>query len=348
MRAQQTREQLFSQGLKALQCSLPRQTAVSSYIPLKLIGLMAGERLTFTLYLKVSETHENEFKYLPYIETDEVLDVKWLTPLKKMNIGHLYFRREDLEGVLAYVNNHLLVLEAQGPAQAKKKLKVLGEHLSLSLRKAFAAPRLGPHIQLAQQQVDVIIKEFQRDIFSLRMVWEILSRNYNLYNHSVNVCLMAVAMMLFLEKSRRDTRLMGFAALFHDLGMIHVSEEILHKSDGLSSAELEETQEHPYTGMLMLKENSTLPLEVVTLVWEHHENANGSGYPQGLSLQQQHPWTRILRLIDAFDALTTYRLHRPTYTPFSALKYLQGQEGPQGPVFEPQTLINFIRFLAIS
>jgi len=347
MRAQQTREQVLSQVLKISHRQAPKPGA-SPYIPLTLRGLMAGERLTFTLYLKVSESQGDGFKYFPYLEIGEILDVKWLTPLQKMDISSLYFKREDLQGVLAYLNNHLQLLEVAGPPQTKMKLNVMGEHLNLTLRQAFAAPRLGPHIHLARQEIDRIIKEFKNDISSLKIVWGILSRSYSLYNHSVNVCLLAVAMMLFLEKSRGDSRLMGLAALFHDLGMTRVSEEILYKSGELDSIELAETREHPTTGMQMLKSHAAVPLDAVRLVWEHHENAVGSGYPQGLSLNRQHPWTRVLRLLDAYDALTTYRLYRPIYSPFAALKYLQAQEGPHGPIFDPHTLKSFIRFLAIS
>jgi HD-GYP domain-containing protein (c-di-GMP phosphodiesterase class II) len=346
MRAQQTRAHLFSRELKVFHCH-PGQPGISTYIPLNLRGLMPGERLTFALYVKGSENHGEGFKYFPYLEAGEVLESKWLEPLAKMNIKWLYFRDTDLEGVLAYLNNYLQLLEVEGPPQTQKKLNVLAEHLNLTLRQTFAAPRLGPHIKLAQKQVDTIFKELQKDKYSLKMVWEILSRNYSLYNHSVNVCLLSMAMMLFLKKSKRDCRTMGTAALFHDLGMTRIPEEILYKKDGLSPEEWEEKKRHPLVGMQMLKPYSNVPAEGVQLVLEHHECADGSGYPKGLPLKRQHPWTRILHLVDAYDSLTTNCLYRPAQTPFAALKILQEQEGHRGPVYEPGALKNFIRFLAL-
>jgi HD-GYP domain-containing protein (c-di-GMP phosphodiesterase class II) len=345
MRAQKIREYIFSQGLKVFYHQ-PSRDWSSSYIPLNLRGLMAGERLTYTLYLKINDG--GEFKYFPYLEAGEVLDSKWLAPLAKMDIKHLYFQQADLEKVLAYLNNHLQLLEVEGAAQTKKKLNVLGEHLNLTLRQVFTSPRLGPHIKLAEKQVDRIIEEFQRDKISPKMVWEILYRNYSLYNHSVNVCLLAVAMMLFLHKSNRDSRLLGSAALFIDLGMTRISEGILDKAGGLTPEEWEETKKHPIIGKQILRCHSTLPAEGAQLVMEHHENADGSGYPEGLSLPRQHPWTRILRLLDAYDALTTFRPYRPAHPPFAALRFLQKLEGPRGPIFETRTLMNFIRFLAMA
>jgi len=347
MRAQQTRENLFSQGLKVLHCH-PAQTGISTYAPLNLRVLMVRERLTFALYLKVSQNHGEGIKYFPYLEAGEVLNPKWLEPLAKMEIKCLYFHHDDLEKVLAYLNNYLQLLDEEGVAKTKKKLNILSEHLNLTLRQAFAAPRLGPHIQLAQKQVDKIILEFQKDGSSLKMVWEILSRNYSLYNHSVNVCLLGAAMMLFLQKSNRDSRLMGLVGLFHDLGLTRLREGLLYKSGCLTSEESEEIERHPSIGMRMLKCYSTMPAEGARLVLEHHENANGTGYPEGIPLPRQHPWTRILRLVDAYDSLTTFRFDQPAQSPFAALKSFQDQEGPWKGVFEPRTLKNFIRFLALS
>jgi HD-GYP domain-containing protein (c-di-GMP phosphodiesterase class II) len=264
-----------------------------------------------------------------------------------VNIKCLYFHREDLENVLAYLNNHLQLLQMEGPAQTKKKFNILTDHLSLTLRQVIAAPRLGAHVDLAVKQVDRIIEEIQKDKHYPKMVWEILFRNYSLYNHSVNVCLLAVAMMLFFKKSQRDSRMLGSAALFIDLGMTRIPEDIYFKTGDLTPEEWETTKKHPLIGMQMLKRTSMLPAEAIQLVREHHENADGSGYPEGLPLNRQHPWTRILRLVDAYDALTTYRPYRQAQSPFAALKCLQKQEGPYGAVFEKHTVKDFIRFLAL-
>jgi len=346
MSALLTRQRLFSRGLKGLQRQ-PVRTGLSSHIPLGLKGLIPGERLTFSLHLKAGDPQSEDFLYFPYLDAGEMLDCKWLEPLVKLGIKGLYFHKTDLANVLAYLNNHLQLLEMEGPAQAKKKFVVLAEHLSLTLRQAVTSRRLGANIGLAVTQVDRIIEELQKDKHYPKMVWEILFRNYSLYNHAVNVCLLAAAMTVFLQKPQREGRLLGSAGLMLDLGMTRISNHILYKSGSLTPEEWEETKNHPLIGVHILKRYPILPAEGMQLVREHHENADGSGYPAGLCLHQQHPWTRIVRLVDAYDALTTHRPHRQAQTPFAALKMMQKQEGPRGPVFERRTLRDFIRFLAI-
>jgi HD-GYP domain-containing protein (c-di-GMP phosphodiesterase class II) len=104
---------------------------------------------------------------------------------------------------------------------------------------------------------------------------------------------------------------------------------------------------HPYLGYQMLKETNSVSSEVMQLVWEHHENADGSGYPRGLPPEKQHPWTRIIRLVDEYDSLTGHQPFRQALTPFAALKVLQDQVGPTRRIFDQRTLKNFIRFLAV-
>jgi HD-GYP domain-containing protein (c-di-GMP phosphodiesterase class II) len=90
---------------------------------------------------------------------------------------------------------------------------------------------------------------------------------------------------------------------------------------------------------------SYLPEEVLRLTLEHHENADGSGYPRGLPLHRQHPWTRIIRLLDSYDSLTVNRPYREAFKPFNTLKILQETQGPRGPIYDSQIMKNFITFL---
>jgi len=342
-----TRKQLFANQLKVLRRNFST-VGTGSYLPIYLQTLMVGENLSFNLYVKVSGNDHQEITFLPFLEAEEVLDPSWVEVLERLGVDRFYFRRSDLDRVIAYLNNHLLLLDIHRANQAKEKLLVLVEHLNFSLHRAFDSPHLGRYIYLAQIQVERLSMILQKDIASLKLVWELLYRDYSLYNHSINTCLLGIGMMLYLHKSRQDSFILGLAGLFHDLGMTKVPDEIVYRVEPLAPAEWETLRKHPSISYQMLMECSSIPSEVLQLVLEHHENADGSGYPQGLPSGKQHPWTRIIRLVDAYDALTGHRPFRQGLPPFAALKSLQNQVGPKGPSFDPLTLKNFIRFLALS
>jgi HD-GYP domain-containing protein (c-di-GMP phosphodiesterase class II) len=339
-------QQFLNQNLKILRRPTPKQEN-TPYLPILLKVMMAEERITFPVYLKVSEGEKGEIKFLPYLEEGEILQRPWMESLERVEIERLYFHEQDLDRVVAYLNNHLLLTSAD-PGHYKDRFCILREHLSMSLHRAFQSPHLGANVKLAKKSLGNLAKFMGQRGFPWKLVWEMLHRDYTLYNHSVNVGIMGMALMVYLKKPGRDCLTVGLAGLLHDLGLTHLNEEIVNKIEPLHPEEREILNRHPALGYRLLKKNPQIPVDTLRLILEHHERADGSGYPQGLPLSQQHPYTRVLFILEAYDGLTTFRPYRPAHSPFAALKILQGQQGAQGPACEIHTLKKFIQFLALA
>jgi HD-GYP domain-containing protein (c-di-GMP phosphodiesterase class II) len=340
------RDQFLNHNLKILRRPTPKQDS-SPYLPVFIEALMVEERLTFPIYLKVSDGEDGDIKFLPYLEEGEILQRAWVESLQRVGIERLYFHETDMERVIAYLNNHLL-LAGEEPNQHRERLTILREHLGLSLHRAFQNPHLGSHLKVAKKSLGNLAKMMGQEGFPWKLIWELLFRDYTLYNHSVNVGIMGLAFMAYLKKPSRDCLAMGLAGLFHDLGLTCLSEEITGKVEKLNPGEWENLRKHPSLGYKLLKNNPQIPVETLRLILEHHESADGNGYPQGLGLSQQHPHTRVLFVLEAYDGLTTFRPYRPAHTPFAALKILQEQQSAQGLACEALTLKKFIQFLALA
>jgi hypothetical protein len=105
-----TRQQIFANQLKVLRRNFST-TGTISYLPIYLKTLMAGEKLSFTLYVKVVADDDQEVAFLPFLEAEEVLEPSWVEVLDTLKVDRFYFRRSDLERVIAYLNNHLLLFD---------------------------------------------------------------------------------------------------------------------------------------------------------------------------------------------------------------------------------------------
>ncbi len=141
-------------------------------------------------------------------------------------------------------------------------------------------------------------------------------------NHSVNVCILALAVGMELGLSREDLIELGIAALFHDLGKFDIPGEILDKPDRLSNLEYEKVKQHPYLSaerILFLRGMDEIPIFAVRGILEHHIDYNGKGYPD-INVKKPSLFARIIRIVDSYDAMTTPRLYQPVTTPFEALK----------------------------
>ena len=129
------------------------------------------------------------------------------------------------------------------------------------------------------------------------------------------------------------------AALLHDTGKIAVPEHILNKPGRLTPAEYDKMKRHPSIGAEILS-SIEFPYPVVPIVRHHHENWDGTGYPDGLKAEQIPIGARILAVIDCFDALTSDRPYRRRMTDAEALAIVRERRGS---MYDPAVVDAFLR-----
>ena len=116
------------------------------------------------------------------------------------------------------------------------------------------------------------------------------------------------------------------AALLHDVGKLAIPEHILNKPGRLTPAEFERMKSHARIGAEILSEVD-FPYPLVPIVRHHHENWDGSGYPEGLKGSEIPIGARILAVVDCFDALTSNRPYRRALSMSEALEIIDARRG---------------------
>lgn len=144
------------------------------------------------------------------------------------------------------------------------------------------------------------------------------------YHHSVNVAVYSVAVGKYMGLPDEELNLLCQAGLFHDLGKRKIPLEVLNKPDKLTDEEFQEIKNHPRYSYDMLYKRSDIPSQVRKMVISHHENENGSGYPNGLDGSQLTTAEKILHAVDVYDALISRRPYKDPYAPVDAFEYLMG------------------------
>ena len=129
------------------------------------------------------------------------------------------------------------------------------------------------------------------------------------------------------------------AALLHDMGKLAVPEYILNKPGPLTPTEFEKMKLHASVGADILSAID-FPYPVVPIVRHHHENWDGTGYPDGLAGAAIPIGARILSVVDCFDALTSDRPYRPRLPDREALRVLQERRGT---MYDPLVVDTFMR-----
>src|SRR3954466_8929583 len=129
------------------------------------------------------------------------------------------------------------------------------------------------------------------------------------------------------------------AALLHDMGKLAVPEYILNKPGKLTETEFEKMKLHASVGADILSAID-FPYPVVPIVRHHHENWDGTGYPDKLSGSDIPIGARILSVVDCFDALTSDRPYRPRLSDKDALRILHERRGS---MYDPIVVDTFTR-----
>ena len=104
--------------------------------------------------------------------------------------------------------------------------------------------------------------------------------------------------------------------------MIGISDDILYKTEPLTSEEYTQIKEHVQHGVKILSEIKQLK-DVIEIVRYHHEKYDGSGYPLGLVGDDIPLGARIIAICDTFDSMISYRAYRQALTPNEALNKIK-------------------------
>ena len=116
------------------------------------------------------------------------------------------------------------------------------------------------------------------------------------------------------------------AAILHDIGKLGVPDRVLQKPGPLTRDEYDRVKEHVTIGADILTA-AAFPVSLALIVRHHHENWDGTGYPDGLRGEAIPVGARVLAVVDCFDALTSDRPYRRALTHGSAMAMIRERRG---------------------
>lgn len=173
----------------------------------------------------------------------------------------------------------------------------------------------------------------QREIV-YRLGEAVESRSKETGKHVNRVALYARSLARRAGLPEGRAELLYHAAPLHDVGKIGVPDAILGKPGKLSAEEWEVMKRHTVIGHDMLKQSSLPILKLAaTIALEHHERWDGSGYPYGKAGDSIAVESRIVGLVDVFDALTSERVYKKAWTVEQAIDQIRIERGRH---FDPE------------
>lgn len=215
-----------------------------------------------------------------------------------------------------------------------------------SVQHAIKSIRLGKAYSTHQIETTIkdVVESVLRNSDALMNICQIRGYNDYVYEHSVNVTILACALCHILGYEKDALIEAGMGTFLHDIGMIWIPETIVNKPEKLTEAESMVIRRHPEYGLDILKDRKGISILSKTIVVQHHERLNGKGYPRGLKGTAIHELGSVAGIADAYDAMTSNRSHRPALTPQQALAFLYSVSDRE---FPKKITEHFVKLLGV-
>ncbi len=244
--------------------------------------------------------------------------------LQEHDVTHVYIESDEQDKYKEYVEQNLDKIVRDNNIETREKAEIVYSSATFLMQKLFENPRAGNNIRRCEKLALNAVEFVLRDDRALETFLAVTSYDYYTYTHSVNVCIFSVALAQSTGLGEMsELRVLGTGALLHDIGKSLIDKRIINKNGPLNSEEWAKMKEHPVQGVKLLRQTGGVPEECFTVVSQHHERCDGSGYPRGLRGDKIHPYGRVSAIADVFDAMTTKRVYRNAVGTFTALQTMK-------------------------
>jgi HD-GYP domain-containing protein (c-di-GMP phosphodiesterase class II) len=214
-----------------------------------------------------------------------------------------------------------------------------------AMRDVESQAKLGKMLEVGKLQhvVESMLDNLLQDPAAVLGLTAIKGHDDYTLNHSINVCILSISLGTALGLGTEELHSLGMAALLYDLGKVRVPEDVLLKRGPLTSEEWSMVKRHSDEGADLLKRLQLGDKMPMIVALEHHQRHDLMGYPEPNGAEQ-HLFSKIVAVCDAYDAMTTQRPFRREIRPDKALAVLmQGR----GKAYDPAVTKALVAMLGI-
>lgn len=307
----------------------PPDTQKDNFFEIRLSSIATGIALPFDIYLQVGG------KRILFRKQKDTITAERLKLLIHHG-GERFLVPEDQRPLYLQSLRDII----QNPdSSTELKSKFIKESAFLHVHDLFTKKDISTVVTEARFLVDEMVTFVSTDVEAVTSLMRLSIHDYYTYNHCVDVAVYSIvlAKKLFGE-DKNKLMLAGLGGLLHDIGKRKLDWNIINKSSALTPNEWEEIKKHPTYGKDFVEDIPAIPDEAKLVVFEHHENFDGTGYPRGLKGDEICDLARVVTIADVFDALTTDRSYHRAIEPKDALNAMYGMQPGK---FDPNVFRSF-------
>lgn len=284
----------------------------------------ATRDITFDLYIKLSENN-----YAHVFSRNTGMDYKRLAQYIQKGVTELFVRKEDKEVFEKFrsVRAEDSLMDPNTPEP--KKIALLLNMTEQAISELFAHIRIPEATATSTKKVVKSYVDLMSDHpKSMTLILKLASHGDYLYYHSMATAVFSILLARATGNfNRRMLEALGLGGFLHDIGQVQLPREITEHGDELTPAQWKDVRNHTKIGLKMIENTANIPDEVKFIVYQHHEEPSGNGYPNGLRGNAIYYPAKIVALADGFSALISKRPFREAYSVEQAIHIIQSVSG---------------------
>ena len=225
-------------------------------------------------------------------------------------VEFVYISTRDHQHYYRTIEDNIAKIVSDPHIQQQKKAEILySTSLELS-NQLLESPPDKDKIERIENISGATVQYVLSDQDAFARLFEVSNHDFYTATHMVNVCTYAVVLARRMGLDDKAMQDLATGCLLHDVGKIFVPSALLNDTQILSDEQFHTIQSHVEQGYEYLRKVSNLSAGVLSVVAQHHERMDSSGYPYGLSGAEISQFGRIVGVADTFEAMTAVRPYR--------------------------------------
>jgi HD-GYP domain-containing protein (c-di-GMP phosphodiesterase class II) len=227
-----------------------------------------------------------------------------------------------------------------------QQARVCFESAAETLDKVFNSLRTGRNtdVSAVRDAINPLIEGVFRNQEAVAALLRLKESGDYRYNHGISMALWGTILGRHIGLHRDELEKLAVGCAMCDVGMTELSPELLDNPSGLTPQQRKIVRAHPTMGAELASSSQEVDFEVLAIIENHHERADGSGYPRGLEGAAIPLLARIAGLVDAYDAMITPRPYALARTSHEAVQELIDAKGS---AFQESLVEQFVQAIGL-
>jgi putative nucleotidyltransferase with HDIG domain len=289
------------------------------------------------IYLKVDK------KFIKFKSKGDPIGTEKFELFISKGVKNVFILSDEIMDFLAWLNDSKEIDEdtfVRGAGEQSRGFFQRSQDFKEKIYEVFFEDDLNETIvEALQDNVSDFVENIKENPITAQAISLMLNKNQGVADHSVNVANLSVYLGMALGHGHQfvlENLYMG--AIFHDYGKLKIDPKILENNNNRLYSQA--VQDHPITGVKMLRKTQGIPAQVLSIIEQHHEQFNGHGFPNGRAGDDIYDLAQIVSIANVFDNTLTENKQLPVRERNKrAIKVIEIDKGKQwNPKYIPRVL----------